>query len=124
MPPEFMTPAVTEDILSPFCIFDTDGYNPGSSPDVNEYRSIVWTTKETNIPSTIIVYAAPTFSETIMQPEGEVVELTVMSAHNRGVGLEIKESATNMTVLAHQKWQAPQELRFRIMSSLKLMYQK
>jgi hypothetical protein len=60
MPPEFMAPTVIEDLLSIFCIFDTDGYNLGFSPDVNEYRIIMWTTKETNIPSTIIVYAAPT----------------------------------------------------------------
>jgi hypothetical protein len=46
--------------------------------------------KERSIPSVIIVHTAPTFCET-MHPKGEVVELTVMSAHNRGSGLEAKE---------------------------------
>jgi hypothetical protein len=43
MPVEFMGPAIIEDLLSPFCMFDIDGYNPGSSPDINDYRSVVWT---------------------------------------------------------------------------------
>lgn len=85
LPTEFLTPAVIEDILSPFCIFDKEGYDPGSSPDINEYQSVVWTNKKKSIPSVISVFAAPTFCETIIHPKGEVVELTVMTAQNTGV---------------------------------------
>jgi hypothetical protein len=28
-------------LLSLFCMFDTDGYHPGLSPDINDYSSVV-----------------------------------------------------------------------------------
>ena len=34
---------------------------------------------------------APMFCETIKHPKGEVVELTVMTAENTGVGLTVEE---------------------------------
>ena len=62
-------------------------HNPGSLPDINDYRSVVWTDKKRSIPSVIIVYAAPTFCKTTVDPnEGEIVPLTVMSAFNTGDG--------------------------------------
>jgi hypothetical protein len=84
MPTEFMAPAVIEDLLSPFCMFDTDGYNPGSSPDIN--NPLVWTTKARSIPSVIIVHVEPTFCETIVHPKGDV-ELTAMSG--KGITVQI-----------------------------------
>jgi hypothetical protein len=39
-----------------------------------EYGSVVWTNLKKSIPSVIIVFAAPTFCEIIIQPKEEVVE--------------------------------------------------
>jgi hypothetical protein len=59
---EYYAPGVLEDLLSPFGMFDTDGYHPGTSPDINEYRSVIWTDQKRSIPTTIIVYVPPTFA--------------------------------------------------------------
>ena len=71
-------------------MFDTEGYDSGSSPDIYEYHSVVWTNQKRSIPSVIPLFAAPTFCETIKHPKGEV-ELTVMTAENTGVGLTAEE---------------------------------
>lgn len=89
MPTEFYNSAVLEDLLSPFCMFDKDGYHPGSSPDIYQYMSIVWTEKTRSIPSLITVYAAPPCCRTTLDPvNGEVVPLSVMTTYNTGDGLE------------------------------------
>ena len=72
-------------------MFDTEGYDSGSSPDICGYQSVVWTNQKRSIPSIIHVFAAPTFCETIKHPKGEVVELTVMTVENTGVKLTAKE---------------------------------
>jgi hypothetical protein len=41
LPTELYTPAFVEDLLCLFCMFDTDGYHPGLSPDINDYSSVV-----------------------------------------------------------------------------------
>jgi hypothetical protein len=91
LPMEFFTPAIIEDLLSPFCMFDTEGYDTGSSPDIYEYHSVVWTNQKRSISSIIHMFAAPTFCETTNHPKGEVVELTVLTAQNTGVGLTAEE---------------------------------
>ena len=84
--------AVLEDLLSPFCIFDKEGYHPGSSPDTNQYISTVWTDKKMCIPSMIIVYASPPCCRTTPDSvEGKVVPLSVMTAFNTGDGLEAQD---------------------------------
>ena len=72
-------------------MFDTEGYDPGSSEDIYEYQSVVWTNHKRSILSIIHVFAAPMFCETIKHPKGEVVELTVMTAENTCVGLAAEE---------------------------------
>ena len=92
MPSEFYNSAVTEDLLNHFYMFDKDGYHPGSSPDINEYISTVWTEKKSCIPLIIIVYAVPPCCRTTPDSvEGEVVPLPVMTTFNTGDGLEAQD---------------------------------
>ena len=73
-------------------MFDKDGYHPGSSPDINQYISTVWTDKKRCIPSGIIVYAAPPCCRTTPDSvEGEILLLSVMIAFNAGYGLEAQD---------------------------------
>jgi hypothetical protein len=46
----FFTPAIIEDLLNPFCMFDTKGYDSGLSPGISEYQSVVWTNQKRSIP--------------------------------------------------------------------------
>ena len=72
-------------------MFDTHGYHPNSLLNISNYVSVVWTIKKRSIPSFTIVYAAPTFYETIIHPKVEVVELTIMTTYNKGAGHEAQE---------------------------------
>ena len=75
-----------------FCMFGKDGYHPGSSPDINEYISLVWTEKNRSIPSIITVYAASSCCRTTLHSvEGEVVPLSVITAFTTGDGLEAQD---------------------------------
>ena len=92
MPTEFYNSPVIEDLLSPFCMFDKDGYHPGSAPDINEYISSAWTQKNRSIPSIITVYTAPPCCMTTPNSvEGEVVPLSVITAFNSGDGFEAQD---------------------------------
>jgi hypothetical protein len=71
---------------SPFCAFDTEGYDPWLYPDIYEYQSVVWTNQKISISSVIAVFVASTFSEIIMHLKGEIVEFSVMMTQNTCVG--------------------------------------
>jgi hypothetical protein len=49
------------------------------------------------------VFAAPTSCETIIHPKGEVIELTVMTARNIGVGLNAEEQKEDLELETTQK---------------------
>jgi hypothetical protein len=36
-------------VRSPFCLFDTKGYDPGLSRDIYEYKNVVWTHQKCSI---------------------------------------------------------------------------
>jgi hypothetical protein len=78
-------------LLSLFCIFDTEDYDPGLSLDIYEYQCVVWTNQKINISSVIAVFAAPTFCETIIHLKGDIVEFTVMTTQDACVGLTAEE---------------------------------
>jgi hypothetical protein len=63
----------------------TKGCDPGLSPNIYKYQSVVWINQKSSIPSVVSGFAAPIFYETIMHPKGEVVEFTIMMAQNTGV---------------------------------------
>ena len=92
MPTEFYSSALVEDLLSPFCMFDKDGHEPGSSPEINQYMSIAWTEQKRSIPSFISVYAAAASCRTTLDSlHEEIVPLSVLTAFNRGDDLESED---------------------------------
>jgi hypothetical protein len=46
-------------------MFDIESNDLDLSPDIYEYKSVVWTNQK-RVPSVIAVFAAPTFCETII----------------------------------------------------------
>jgi hypothetical protein len=75
---EFFTQVIIEDLLSSFCMFDTNAVIQGC---LWIFMSVVWTNiRKKSITSVKPVFAAPMLCETIIHPKREVVELTVMTA--------------------------------------------
>jgi hypothetical protein len=80
LPTDLYTPTFFEDLLSLFCMFDTDGYHPGLSPDINDYSSVV-----------LCVLFGLTTSVTIVYASLITSVVPVRHAYNTDIGPEVQK---------------------------------